>query len=365
MTDLIVRPHEAPGIKAVVDTTTPRDGSLGERLISTQAPQRPQSTPVIRIEVDGRVVEGRDGQTILEVCRDNGIEVPTLCYEPKLPGFGRAGGRRSKARSTPDQLLPTSRRRDGRQDPDRARPAADDEPRADLRHHNILPAAVPEQVPTASASGFLEANAGELARSTRIFKRTSPSRRSSGGCPAPCESTAAATRSTRRSRSATATATPATRSSRRCSTRTSTRRSPSSNGQAAAESRSSAPGRPAWRRLLPAPVGRCDRLQVTRARRGAPLRHPPVPAAEGRGPRGRVRSVTRLGGEIRCGPGSAATSPSTISSSGVRRGRHRHRLLRHEQARHPERGRRQGDRQARVPPDRDAGTQYPATAESG
>ena len=42
----------------------------------------------IRIEVDGRVVEGFEGQTILEVCRDNGIEIPTLCYEPKLPGFG-------------------------------------------------------------------------------------------------------------------------------------------------------------------------------------------------------------------------------------------------------------------------------------
>ena len=50
--------------------------------------QRPQSTPRIRIEVDGRVVEGFEGQTILEVCRDNGIEIPTLCYEPKLPGFG-------------------------------------------------------------------------------------------------------------------------------------------------------------------------------------------------------------------------------------------------------------------------------------
>ena len=45
-------------------------------------------TPRIRIEVDGRVVEGLEGQTILEVCRDNGIEIPTLCYEPKLPGFG-------------------------------------------------------------------------------------------------------------------------------------------------------------------------------------------------------------------------------------------------------------------------------------
>ena len=38
--------------------------------------------------IDGRTIEGREGQTILEVCRDNGIEIPTLCYEPKLPGFG-------------------------------------------------------------------------------------------------------------------------------------------------------------------------------------------------------------------------------------------------------------------------------------
>ena len=64
------------------------DDTVAERLITTQSPQRPQSTPRIRIEVDGRVVEGFEGQTILEVCRDNGIEIPTLCYEPKLPGFG-------------------------------------------------------------------------------------------------------------------------------------------------------------------------------------------------------------------------------------------------------------------------------------
>jgi ferredoxin len=76
MTELIARPAPPPEI------------SLSERLLTTQAPQRPQSDPVIRVEVDGRVVEGRAGQTILEVCRDNGIEIPTLCYEPKLPGFG-------------------------------------------------------------------------------------------------------------------------------------------------------------------------------------------------------------------------------------------------------------------------------------
>jgi len=96
MADLIVRPDDAPlprrdarpDTPAVYDTTTPREDSLAERLITTQSPQRPQSTPRIRIEVDGRVVEGFEGQTILEVCRDNGIEIPTLCYEPKLPGFG-------------------------------------------------------------------------------------------------------------------------------------------------------------------------------------------------------------------------------------------------------------------------------------
>jgi predicted molibdopterin-dependent oxidoreductase YjgC len=83
MADLITRPdqHEPMELEPLADT-------VAERLLTTQSPQRPQSTPRIRIEVDGRVVEGFEGQTILEVCRDNGIEIPTLCYEPKLPGFG-------------------------------------------------------------------------------------------------------------------------------------------------------------------------------------------------------------------------------------------------------------------------------------
>ena len=84
MADLISRPAD------LVSTARPEPvvDSLAERLLRTQSPQRPQSTPIIRLEVDGRTVEGRAGQTILEVCRDNGIEIPTLCYEPKLPGFG-------------------------------------------------------------------------------------------------------------------------------------------------------------------------------------------------------------------------------------------------------------------------------------
>ena len=85
MTDILARPERSPA-----PSTSPAAASesLAERLLDTQSPQRPQATPRIRIEVDGRVVEGFEGQTILEVCRDNGIEIPTLCYEPKLPGFG-------------------------------------------------------------------------------------------------------------------------------------------------------------------------------------------------------------------------------------------------------------------------------------
>src|SRR4029079_10669719 len=87
MTDTLAR---AQPRAAETEASTPATtrGALADRLLDTQSPQRPQSTPRIRIEVDGRVVEGFEGQTILEVCRDNGIEIPTLCYEPKLPGFG-------------------------------------------------------------------------------------------------------------------------------------------------------------------------------------------------------------------------------------------------------------------------------------
>ncbi|HEY4633058.1 MAG TPA: 2Fe-2S iron-sulfur cluster-binding protein, partial [Candidatus Limnocylindrales bacterium] len=81
MTDTLAPSERRPDVPAGPE-------SLAERLLDTQSPQRPQTTLRIRIEVDGRVIEGFEGQTILEVCRDNGIEIPTLCYEPKLPGFG-------------------------------------------------------------------------------------------------------------------------------------------------------------------------------------------------------------------------------------------------------------------------------------
>jgi formate dehydrogenase (NADP+) alpha subunit len=34
----------------------------------------------IRITVNGRQLTGQEGMTILEVCRKNGIDIPTLCY---------------------------------------------------------------------------------------------------------------------------------------------------------------------------------------------------------------------------------------------------------------------------------------------
>jgi len=96
------RPDGRPDAKARYDTVVAYDDSPAERLITAQAPQRPLSTPIFQMEIDGQTVQGTEGQTILEVCRANGIEVPTLCYEPKLPASGRAGcaSSKSRARST-------------------------------------------------------------------------------------------------------------------------------------------------------------------------------------------------------------------------------------------------------------------------
>jgi predicted molibdopterin-dependent oxidoreductase YjgC len=38
--------------------------------------------------IDGKEVSGRKGQTILEVARDNGIAIPTLCYHPRVSKTG-------------------------------------------------------------------------------------------------------------------------------------------------------------------------------------------------------------------------------------------------------------------------------------
>jgi NADPH-dependent glutamate synthase beta subunit-like oxidoreductase/formate hydrogenlyase subunit 6/NADH:ubiquinone oxidoreductase subunit I/ferredoxin len=188
MTDLITRPDSPASL-------TPLDDSLGERLLTTPSPQRPQSTPRIRIEVDGRVVEGFEGQTILEVCRDNGIEIPTLCYEPKLPGFGAC--RMCVVEVEGEEHPPISCSRTC--EPEMVVKTQTEEVRR-LRRTNLelifsdhnaycLPPCQNKCPSHIDIPGFLKANAeANFVESTRIFKRTIPFPSVLGRvCPAPCE----------------------------------------------------------------------------------------------------------------------------------------------------------------------------------
>ncbi|MGH2512905.1 MAG: FAD-dependent oxidoreductase [Candidatus Limnocylindrales bacterium] len=183
MTDLITRP-------------APLDGDmLSERLLTTQSPQRPQATPAIRIEVDGHVVEGREGQTILEVCRDNGIEIPTLCYEPKLPGFGAC--RMCVVEVEGEEHPPISCSRAAETG---MKVATQTDALRRLRKTNLefifsdhnaycLPPCQNKCPSHIDIPGFLKQNAeGNWRESSRIFKRTIPFPSILGRvCPAPCE----------------------------------------------------------------------------------------------------------------------------------------------------------------------------------
>ena len=345
-----------------------RPDSLAERLLETQSPQRPQSTPRIRIEVDGRVVEGFEGQTILEVCRDNGIEIPTLCYEPKLPGFGAC--RMCVVEVEGEEHPPIScsrvvRGRDEGPDPDRGGPpAAPDQPRADLqRPQRVLPAAVPEQVPEPHRHPGLPQGQrrGELAREHADLQADDPVPVACSGASARprARSTAGATRSTRRSPSATRIATPATRSSSRCSTRASTRRSRSSSrrrtGRRAAVIGSGPAGMAAAFYLLLAghdvTVFERDPAPGGMLRYGIPqYRLPKVEVLEAE-----YESVTPARRQDRLQRRARARLHARRPDQpGLRLGRRRHRLLRHEQAGHPGRGRRRRPRRPRVPAHRHA-----------
>ncbi len=180
---------------AVLDTLTPREDSVAERLLTTQSPQRPQSTPAIRIEVDGRLIEGLEGQTILEVCRDNGIEIPTLCYEPKLPGFGAC--RMCVVEVEGEEHPPISC---SRACEDGMKVQTQTEEIRRLRRTNLelifsdhnaycLPPCQNKCPSHIDIPGFLKQNAeGNWRESTRVFKRTIPFPSVLGRvCPAPCE----------------------------------------------------------------------------------------------------------------------------------------------------------------------------------
>jgi formate dehydrogenase major subunit len=45
----------------------------------------------LNLIIDGRSVVGRPGQTILDVARENGIEIPTLCFDDHLEPYGGCG----------------------------------------------------------------------------------------------------------------------------------------------------------------------------------------------------------------------------------------------------------------------------------
>lgn len=47
--------------------------------------------PKIRLNINGREVVGYKGQTILEVARENDIEIPTLCYDERMEIYGSCG----------------------------------------------------------------------------------------------------------------------------------------------------------------------------------------------------------------------------------------------------------------------------------
>ncbi|MGF7058220.1 FAD-dependent oxidoreductase [Brassicibacter mesophilus] len=47
--------------------------------------------PEIRLNINGKEVIGRKGQTILEAARANGIEIPTLCHDERVKNYGACG----------------------------------------------------------------------------------------------------------------------------------------------------------------------------------------------------------------------------------------------------------------------------------
>ena len=42
----------------------------------------------MNLTINGKSMTATDGQTILEICRENGIKIPTLCHMPGLPPSG-------------------------------------------------------------------------------------------------------------------------------------------------------------------------------------------------------------------------------------------------------------------------------------
>jgi NADPH-dependent glutamate synthase beta subunit-like oxidoreductase/formate hydrogenlyase subunit 6/NADH:ubiquinone oxidoreductase subunit I/ferredoxin len=169
--------------------------AVAEQLLETQAPQRRMVSPTFTIEIDGRQYTGREGQTILEVCRDYGIDVPTLCYEPKLPGFGACRMCVVEVEGEDHPPISCSRAAEPgmvvqTQTP-RLRAVRKTNLELIFSDHNAycLPPCQNKCPSHIDIPGFLKANTeGNWAESARIFKRTIPFPSILGRvCPAPCE----------------------------------------------------------------------------------------------------------------------------------------------------------------------------------
>ena len=50
----------------------------------------------IRLNIDGKEVRGRQGDTILAIAKNNNIEIPTLCFDERMNVYGAWGCASSK-----------------------------------------------------------------------------------------------------------------------------------------------------------------------------------------------------------------------------------------------------------------------------
>jgi NADPH-dependent glutamate synthase beta subunit-like oxidoreductase/formate hydrogenlyase subunit 6/NADH:ubiquinone oxidoreductase subunit I/ferredoxin len=190
MTDTLPRIADAPEAQPEL-----APDAVAERLLTTPAPQRRMTSPAFTVEIDGRQYTGRQGQTILDVCRDNGIDVPTLCYEPKLPGFGACRMCVVEVEGEDQPPISCSRAAEPemvvRTQTARLRQVRKTNLELIFSDHNAycLPPCQNKCPSHIDIPGFLKANTeGNWAESARIFKRTIPFPSVLGRvCPAPCE----------------------------------------------------------------------------------------------------------------------------------------------------------------------------------
>ena len=272
---------------------------------------------------------------------------------------GRSRGRGASA----DQLLPGRGGGHEGPDADRARaPAAAYESRADLqRPQRLLPAALPEQVPQPHRHSRLPQGErrGQLARVGADLQADDPlpvDPRSR--LPRPLRGTLPPRRGGRGDRDP---GHPPLRGRPGPQGDARRRDRPADPLRGQAEDRAPGgrdrlgPGRDVGGVLPPDRRSRRRRLRARpRAWWNAALRDPAVSAAQGRGPRGGVRVDHEAWRALHLQPGARGPLlPRRPAAAGLRRGRPRDRLLRHQQARDPERERRRGVRRARVPAHRD------------